>query len=349
MSRSPRSVRITLGDVAKRAGVSLTTVSLVLGNKAEKHRISQEVLERVRKAAAELDYGPNRLVHSMQRGYTHILSLFDGFRNRVAGDLYMDTLSSAIERVAGKHGYDILVNCNYARTPEETYWHLKGGIVDGVLFFAPAVNDPLLPFLRGSRLPSVLINGRDEAGSLSSVRDDVASGMRQVAQSLVSLGHRQVMALTEPDFPNADQKERIAILRAFLQEEGAQMEEAVGGRHPLEDVHLAVKLVRDDPRGFTAIFCWRDNLAYKVLEACETLGIRVPEQLSVIGYDGLPWPAATRHTVASVHVDLDLLAQEAVGLLAQDIRQDPSEPTQRLLPVTLKPGTTLASPQRKNA
>src|SRR5262249_9001953 len=115
MSAIPRT---TLMQVAERAGVSPTTASLVLGGKASKHRISEETYRRVQQAAQELDYSPNLLVRSIQRGRTHVLSFFNAFRQRSTNDLYMDRLSAAIERAAGRRGYDILIHCDFNRSAE---------------------------------------------------------------------------------------------------------------------------------------------------------------------------------------------------------------------------------------
>lgn len=203
------SGRPTLSDIAALAGVSVSTASLVLSDKAKQRRLSDDVIERVRKVAAELDYSPNLLVQSLQQGRTHTISFFNGFRQRSQDDLYMDRLSTAIEQAGGRLGYDILVFCVFKRTAEETYRHLNGGRCDGMIFFAAEEKDPLLPFLRSSRLPVVLVNSIDSAGALSSVRDDVRSGMSQVADRLVALGHRRIAALT--NVPEGSPRE----LRAF--------------------------------------------------------------------------------------------------------------------------------------
>src|SRR5581483_10426873 len=337
--------RPTLGDIARRAGVSVTTASLVLGDKAAKHRIAEETYQRVKQAAAELDYAPNLLVHSLQRGSTHILSFFNGYRHRGAQDLYMDTLSTAIERAGGRYGYDILVNCDFNRTPEEMYRHLNGGVVDGVLFFAPLPNDPLLPFLRASRLPTVLLNARDETGVLPCVKDDVESGMRQVAERLLALGHRRIAVFSENVYASRDTQERIAWLQTFLQKGGVVIPER--WILPYEgDTRASFLALMREPEPPTALFCWRDRIAYYLLEHCEKLGIAVPDQLSVIGYDGLHWPAATRHTAASVKVDLDALADAAIRLLLQTLQGSEPDSVNTLLPVTLMEGTTLAPPLR---
>jgi LacI family transcriptional regulator len=336
--------RPTLTAVAARAGVSPATASLVLGGKAVQHRISEETYQRVQKAAEELDYVPNLLVRSLQQKRTHIVSFFNAFRQRSANDLYMDRLSTAIEQAAGQHGYDVLVHCDFSRSPKETYHFLNGGHADGLLLFAPSHADPLLPLLRASQLPVALLNARDAEGVLPSVTDDAQTGMQLVAETLLSLGHRRIAALTAENDAYTDAQKRVALLRANLNQAGVPLPEdrIVPASGSMQKLLHALMRAPEPP---TAIFCWRDRLAYYLLEACEAEGIAVPEQLSIIGYDGILWPAATRHTVASIQVDLWALAEAAVNLLDRSISGQTESVLQLSLPVTLLPGTTLGRAQ----
>ncbi|MCS6949678.1 MAG: LacI family DNA-binding transcriptional regulator [Armatimonadota bacterium] len=339
-SLSRRKRRSTLDEVARRAGVSRTTASLVLSGKATTHRISEETYRRVQEAAQALDYSPNLLVRSLQRGRTHVLSFFNAFRLRAVNDLYMDRLSTAVERAAGKLGYDVLVHCDFSRPPEETYRFLNGGRADGLLLFAPLPDDPLLPLLRRSRLPVVLLNARDCEGTLPSVRDDVESGMRQVAETLVALGHRRIAAVIEEGSDFRDAVPRVRLLQRYLRELGGDLPE-----HCIHSYWSERRQVLDhllsEPHPPTAVFCWRDWLAYRLLEDCDRLGVEVPSQLSVLGYDGLHWPATTRHVAASVHVDLNALAEAAVYLLHQYIVGEREDTADIAIPVQLHFGTTL--------
>lgn len=335
-----RRARTTLSEVAKRAGVSRTTASLVLSGKATRHRISDETRRRVKEAAQELDYSPNLLVRSLQRGRTQVLSFFNAFRLRSVNDLYMDRLSTAIERAAGKLGYDVLVHCDFSRPPEETYRFLNGGRADGLLLFAPLPDDPLLPLLRRSRLPVVLVNARDKEGILPSVRDDVESGMRQVAEALVRLEHRYVAAIIEEGSDFRDAIPRVRLLQRYLRELGSDLPEERIVSYWNEQTGVLARLL-SEPEPPTAIFCWRDWLAYRILEDCDRLSVQVPTQLSVIGYDGLHWPATTRHVAASVHVDLDRLAEAAVNLLHCIITGEQETCVDMAIPVQIQHGTTL--------
>ena len=343
MSSNKTSRRVTLSDIAQLSGVHPCTVSAVLAGKAKERRISEDVATRVRTVATEMDFAPSLTAHSLQQGHTHVLSFFNGFRNRDWRDAYMDGLLAAVERAGGALGYDVLVSCDFRRSAAEMYRALNGGRSDGLLFFAPQVGDPLLPSLRKSRLPVMLVSGADESGILSSVTSDSGGGMRLVARNLMALGHRRVAALTAPG-PHPDAQDRIIMLRERLAEAGVALPKrwvVPADRNDEAGGAQALRFLMDEPAPPTALFCWNDHLGYKILEQCEALGIAVPERLSVVGYDGLPWPAKTRHTLASVAVDLDAMGEAAVESLHRLISHQASAPIQSVLPVTFLKGTTL--------
>jgi DNA-binding LacI/PurR family transcriptional regulator len=325
--------RTRLSDVAKRAGVSVATASQSLAGKPGQYRISTDVVERVRRCAQELGYAPNRLVRSLQGGQSHVLSFFNGYRTRTPEDLYMNTLATALERAVGRRGYDLLVHCDFSRPAQEICEHLNGGIADAVLFFAPRLDDPLLALLKRSNLPVVLLGGqRDD--TLAQVIEDASGGLESLAERLVALGHRRIGVLGDdsesPEFPA-----RLTLLREALARRGAALEqERLAGQDA-----LFTRLKEGDPP--TALFCPRDSLAYAALDACQERGIAVPERLSIVGYDGLPWKTHTGHTVTSVRVDLEAMAEAAVQCaLALLSSQETLSPV-HYLPTDLIEGTTL--------
>jgi len=335
--------RTTLYEVASRAGVSPSTVSLVLAGKADQRRIPQATRERVWSAAEELNYAPNLLVRSLRRGRTHVVSFYSTFRNRKRGDLYMDRIASAVETAGGEFGYDVLVHCNFRRTPRETYQFLNGGLADGLLLFAPTKDDPLLSLLRQSSLPVVILNGIDERGQYSSASDDVEQGMELVATELLARGHRSIAAIGSVGDDVRDSVPRIELLRRNLAERGVELS---GDRiewisfDPGEAMERLLSR-RDRP---TALFCWHDAVAYRVLEWCEANGVSVPGDLSIVGYDGVHWPSTSRHVCASVEVDLDAIALAAVRLLDEAINRPGSPARHESVPVRFSAGTTLAMP-----
>ncbi|RYG26665.1 LacI family transcriptional regulator [bacterium] len=333
----PSRSRSTLNDVARMAGVSASTVSLVLAGKAGTRRISEDTHTRVHHAARALGYTPSLLHRSMRRGRTHVLSFYNGFRNREPGDLYMDRLSSAVEHAGGRHGYDVLVHCNFNRSPQETYEFLNGGLSDGLVLFGPPPDDTLLSLLRTSTLPTVLISPSEGQTGLPSVHADEAAGIALIADRLVAQGHRHIAAILAFPGGSKDAVRRYEQLRQKLS--GIDLPAIDYDGDPQRTLERALRL---SPRP-TALFVWHDRLAYQILEACDAMGIRVPEDLSVVGFDGLIWPSTSSHVVESVQVPLEDLADAAVSLLARLIEGE-SAPLQETIPVQFAPGTTLGPP-----
>jgi LacI family transcriptional regulator len=337
--------RVTLKDVARLAECSVTTASLVLAGKAKERRISEEVVERVQTVARELDYAPNLLVRSLRKGATQVIALYNGFGLREEKDLFMDHLASLMVRAAGAAGYDLLTHCDYSRPVEETYRLLNGGRSDGLIYFGPLAN-PLVPLLRRSRLPVVLLNRVDDEGVLSSVAGDENEGMRQIAEALVQKGHRRIAAVSSnPGHSKAT--ERVAALQRFLAEQGASLPSErilphyIGG--PFDAAGILNNLL-GQPEPPTALFCWNDETGYQMLEACQALDISVPERLSVVGYDGLHWPSTSPHLLVSINIHLKAQTETAVRLLDNIIQGQVTSPIQEISPVTLTEGTTLAPP-----
>lgn len=324
--------RYTLQDVADMAGVSATTVSVVLAGNATKRRISEDTYQRVRGAAAALGYTPNLLHRSLRRGRTNVISLYNAFRNREWSDLYMDRLSSAVEHAGGTLGYDVLVHCNFQRDTTETYEFLNGGLADGLILFGPLTDDPLLPLLRNSNLPTVLVGSRGEP-TLPSVNDDEVTGIRLAAEALVARGHRKIAAVV-PKNPIRVQRLQGELTRLGVELPDAQV--IPWNDSPRETVANIQKLSSSP----TALFVWHDRTAYCIAEACVDAGIRVPQDLSIVGYDGLVWPSTTGHVIASVVVPLDRMAQAAVRILDRQISGE-ATPSSETIPVTFSPGTTL--------
>jgi len=156
----------------------------------------------------------------------------------------------------------------------------------------------------------------------------------------VSRGHRR-MAVLRPPYEARDAQLRIDSLRAHLRDHGVSVPESwirVSGERA--DGVLTELLAEGDPP--TAIFCWHDRLAYGVLESCERLGIDVPDRLSIVGYDGLHWPAHTRHVAASVLVDPNAMAHTAVRVLDRYINGYVGPVLEETVAVTFSPGTTLS-------
>lgn len=339
---SPNRSRSTLNDVARMAGVSTSTVSLVLAGKAGTRRISEDTHTKVRHAARVLGYTPSLLHRSMRRGRTHVLSFYNGFRNREPGDLYMDRLSAAVEHAGGRHGYDVLVHCNFNRSPQETYEFLNGGLSDGLVLFGPPPEDTLLSLIRTSTLPTVVINPSEGDTGLPSVSADEAKGISLLADALLGQGHRHMAAILASPGGSRDAARRFEEIRRILNERSGGEASIVAIDHG-NDVSVTLQKALNLPPRPTALFVWHDRLGYQILEACDSAGIEVPNQLSVVGFDGLAWPSTAPHVLESVQISLEEMADAAVSLLARLIEGEKG-PLHQTISVQLAHGTTLGAP-----
>ncbi len=328
-----------MGDVAQMAGVSESTVSLVLAGKGEGRRISQDTHIRVRTAARVLRYTPSILHQSLKRGSTQVISLYNAFRMRDRNDLYMNSLSAAVSHASGKLGYDVLLHSNFQRDVRETYEFLNGGLADGLVLFGPSADEPLLPLLRESNLPTVVIGPRRDETALSTVMDDEELGMKLIAEALLSNGHRRIAAVVESAAGVLDPTGRLRRLQTELGKKGVEIapENVIVWGDSATD---SIKRLQALPSLPTALFVWHDRTAYKLVEAAESLGVSVPKDLSIVGYDGMVWPSTTHQVVSSIYVPLDEMAEAAIELL-HCLIEGVKGPLNRTLPVHFFPGTTL--------
>jgi len=169
------------------------------------------------------------------------------------------------------------------------------------------------------------------------VVEDVSDGMRQIAAHLVTQGHRHIAAIVTPPEKRNDSWRRARELRNALRALGVDLPD--DRIVPIwNEVDLAPVLDRPDPP--TALFCWHDRIGYAVLEACDRRAIRIPDELTLIGYDGLHWPSTSPHILTSVAVDIDATAIQAIRILNAQIQGANLPEQTRLLPVLLEPGTT---------
>jgi LacI family transcriptional regulator len=331
--------RSTLQDVAKAAGVSASTVSSVLAGNATRRRISEETYQKVHKIASTLGYTPSLLHRSMRRGRTHVISLYNAFRNRTRGDLYMDRLSGAMEEAGGDLGYDVLVHTNFNRDVKSTYEFLNGGFADGLVLFGPTEDEPLLPLLRSSNLPTVVVGPRYRETQLSAVYDDERLGMQKIAEAILGHGHQTIAAVVEQVGGVLDPTGRLVLLKTELQKQGIQFDDRNIIVWDDSAPHAVERLFALSPRP-TCLFVWHDRNAYRIVEACEARGIQLPNDLSIVAYDGIVWPAASAQIVTSVRSPLEEMAETGVALLHRLIEGELG-PLSQTLTVDYFPGSTL--------
>ena len=332
--RRPRAV--TSADVARRAGVSQATVSLVLNGMAGRFGLTVSTQDRVITAAAALGYTPNHAAQSLRRRRTNCIA----YVTSDLGNPYVAEVVAAVQLVAQGRGY--IVNVIAAPTEEaalNTIARLRGGVCDGLLISGGSARvDAELRHLAARGLACVLLQDGNGDPTISCVRADLREGARIATHHLIKLGHRCIAHVTDVGrYPHSN-NDRLVGYQEALAEAGIGFDPAllIEAENGLLGGAQAVRTLmqRKAPHP-TAVFMYNDRMAAGGLHALRALGLRVPEDIAVVGFDGVALGAFTDPELTSI-----VHPREALGRLAAQTlfdlldRVQPSQVTQTL-PVQL--------------
>jgi LacI family transcriptional regulator, repressor for deo operon, udp, cdd, tsx, nupC, and nupG len=326
--RRLRGERVTSVDVARRAGVSQSTVSLVFSGKAP-GRISTRTEAAVREAADELGYRPNVAARALKTGAARTVALVvPDVRNPFFGGLLRGAQTAA--RAAG---YAVaLIDTNNDRDwGVASAEALQAGPADGVMLFEV---DP--PARGAGSEPLVVIES--EIRGHPSVRLDVERGTEMAIRHLLELGHRRIGHVASVhDRPTFRVRRRVVdrLVEGRVPRVGSQFE-----LDAARDATLA--LLRAEP-GITALFCDDDILAAGAYLAAREQRLEIPGELSVVGFDGLDIGRVLEPPVTTVMIDAEELGRVAFELLVARIGG--KRPRSRVLPVELEVRGSTAAPR----
>ncbi len=306
-----------LADVAKAAGVHPGTVSRAL-NPETAHHLNADTVARVREVARELDYRVNGLAAGLRRSRSGLI----GVVMRDFTNMMLPVMFRGIENRLRESGYMALLGTTYA-DPErkrDLYQTFLDRRVDGFVVTFADRDDADLAILRSDGIPLVLLNRATVTPGDLAILPDLEGGMRVVAEHLLKLGHRRIGYVAGPSNAlTADRK--LAALRAALASSGAPLDEAVVRRArlatDLDGEAAAHDLLAAHPE-LTAVACGNDLIALGTLRAATKLGRECPFDLSVVGFNDIPFldriaPALT--SVAIPHYEMGYAAADAVVAL----------------------------------
>lgn len=327
--------KVKIRTVAEAAGVSVTTVSLVL-NQVAGARVSDETRQRVHEAARRLGYVPNEVARQLRAQRTNTLGLLG---DEVTTTPFAGRMVLGAQEAASKHGW-LLMLLNSGLDPElerREIAALLQGRVDGVLYTTMYHRIVRVPDQLRT-VPTVVLDAQDEDAVLPSVVPDEEGGAYLATTELLEHGHRRIGFINgTEDIPAT--RGRLAGYRAALTAAGVPFDpELVVSVHPpvSREGYVAATQLLSRPARPAALFCFNDRVAMGAYQAAATLGLRIPADLSVVGFDdqqeiseGL-LPGLT--TVALPHYAMGAWAVDT--LIARIL--DPETPVQRtVLPCPL--------------
>ncbi|WP_420169259.1 LacI family DNA-binding transcriptional regulator [Streptomyces violaceoruber] len=327
-AQQPGPARPTSRDVARAAGVSQATVSLVLGGKWP-GRVSEATAGRVRDAASDLGYRPNLAARSLRLGRTRTaLLVVPALTNEFFARVYAGAAALAADHDFGVVLYPSPDGAGPARDPFAS----ARAALDGVIASSMAAG--ALEALHGADLPLVMLDSDpSDTGPAARVNLDIADGMRQVTEHLLGLGHRRFLHLASAVDTWTFAVRADALHGALGAVEDATVRTvraALDVRAGREAVERALAVAGERP---TAIVCDDDILAAGACKAARRLGLRVPDELSVTGFDDLALATALEPELTTVRLPAERVGERGMEALLAVLDGRPAEPGR--LPVRL--------------
>jgi DNA-binding LacI/PurR family transcriptional regulator len=328
--------RATSADVAALAGVSRATVSLVLNDRADEIRISAETRLRVTEAAAQLAYSPNHAARSLRRRRTNVLA----FVLSSLDSIYNAEVVSAAHAAAHQRGYSLNVMSVKSRELEtRALALLQSGVADGAMITAPP--SPIISDLKrlASRgIPVVVLQHHSPDPAIPAVRVDLETGGHLATRHLIGLGHKRIAHIGNELQHLLQRKDRTDGYKRALEEAGIPLEETLlihaetslaGG---CEAMHALLDRASPLP---TAVFVYNDQMAVGALHALRARGLRVPQDVAVVGFDGIVLGKFVSPEITTVDHSHEELGRIAAETLADLLSGEPAPSPERVLPVRL--------------
>jgi DNA-binding LacI/PurR family transcriptional regulator len=328
-SRISQPGKVTLRDVAQRVGLAPGTVSAVLNNAPSARAIPEHTRQRIQAAALELNYRPNFLARSLRKKRTYTVGLII----EEIGDAYGSLVISGVEACLRKHNYFFLTVIHRhdpAMLREYSQLLLERG-VEGFITVDTSLQEP-------PPLPTVSVAGHRALKGVTNIVLDQERGARVALEHLLALGHRKI-AFMKGQPRSSDAEDRWNAVRKVAHELGLEM-----------DKDLIVNLEFDDPspqvgypfvkelltrqKPFTALFAYNDISAIGAIRAIREEDLRIPQDVSVVGFDDIPWAAYHTPSLTSVRQPLgkmgEIAAETVIGMIEHSAEYVPEiaiEPT----------------------
>jgi len=305
--------RVTIKDVAKEAGVSVKTVSRFINNEPY---VSDDIKKKLVKAIDKLGYVVSLPAKRLSSGQSYSIGLI--FHN--ASWHYIQDVQKGVLETAKEHGYNTLMHpCNLAcdKDSQEILNLVLQHLVDGFIFTPPADNaQHLLEKLIQRDIPFVRLTPSDRQSPLPYVTATDRQGAFDMTKYLIELGHRRIAYIHGPQEQRAAH-DRFAGYKCALQEAGVEVDETMieyGDDHFQSGYQAALNLINRTPIP-TAIFCNNDEMAAGASSAIFNCGLKVPNDISVAGFDDIPLSRQLHPALTTVHQPIYEIAQKATNLL----------------------------------
>ena len=331
MMSQKRKSKITIHDVAAEAGVSFGTVSRVINNDVH---VKKETREKVWGVVKRLNYVANRQARSLAGGKTNSI----GVLVPDLGTGYIGEIVRGIDAELSLADMDLIVYTTHRTPTKEANYvtNLASGMVDGLLLVLPREPQDLIATMQEFRFPFVLIDHQGTDEDCPAVGAANWSGGYSATEYLIQLGHQRIGHITgSMDLGCA--VDRLAGYRSALKtyhlDESPEL--VYEGDFAQPDGYEGALALMDLPNPPTAIFAANDVMAMGVMDAVRTRGMRVPQDISIVGFDNIPQASLIRPALTTIHQPLEKMGRVATQILLNMLEDPENQKTRIELPTQL--------------
>jgi LacI family transcriptional regulator len=306
----------TIKDVVQAAGVSITTVSHTINHTRP---VSEELRERVLRAMQQLDYRPNVLARGLRMGETKTIGLIVPDNTNP----FFAEIARTIESTGFQHGYSVIL-CNSDGDAEKQHTYVRvlaTKQVDGIIFISTGRSSGDLRYLAGDGIQVVIVDRDAPDLAVDVVLVDNEQGGYDATRHLLDLGHRRIACIAGPPDLVPSALRMQGYFRALAEAELEQpVDFVVGGGFVLAGGELAAVALLGRPAPPTAIFVCNDMMAIGAIRGARACGVRVPEDLSIVGFDDIPLAVAVVPALTTIAQPTAELARLATELLLRRLQ-----------------------------
>jgi DNA-binding LacI/PurR family transcriptional regulator len=318
----------TLAELAEKLNLSTATISRALNDQPG---VGAETRQRVLAAAAELGFAPHSGARTLATTRTENIG-FVLYAKPVGSDPFYSRIVQGVERECARHGYHLFLSAldpDQAAQPQ-TFSLVQSRRVDGLILAGPDIPARFVLELHTSRLPIVLVDNALSETALDAVLSDDSGGANAATRHLIEHGYQSIACVSGPQ-TWVSSRERITGYRRALEEAGIAPQIVVMDETTHDTGRAAMQQILDAGAAPRAVFAVNDAMALGVIHAVEAAGLRVPDDVAVVGFDDLAWTALRRPALTTVHIYKEQMGRIAAGRLFDIIGEPASEPVRSLV------------------
>lgn len=311
---------VTIHDIARISGVSATTVSRVLNNN---YPVKKETREKVEKIIDEMGYKPNEIARSLiLRTTSNIGVVVPGITN-----LFFPTIVEEINKVLVSEGFiiSLFTTDGNPENEENVIDSIISRNIDGIILLDPSVENLENGYLEkvGRNIPTIIVNGMTDRQDMNFISYNEEIGTREAFNYLLKLGHKNILFTRGDKSLSYDLKERV--YRDFVKEKGLDYSRvvSVGKGNSLDvigDTEAIMSKWLREKHDATAIFACNDLMAVGILNACHINGLKVPEDISIIGFDNTILSKISKPGLTTVDLNMKYIGEKSAKEILYMVR-----------------------------